>query len=244
MTSIHFTDHLIAAILMIVAPLYALLGKRPKSMEGVAFNRSAKFSLYLSNSLVQWVIVLIVLLLWWWQGHPLRVMGLQMPNWDQALWVAVVFLAFWGAYAWNTWQQVSTPEALAKTQQHWLRTTPFMPVNRQEFWAFVGVAITAGVCEEIIFRGFLMTYLQALSYGSPKIQSVVVSAAVFAVLHVYQGRVAALKIFGFSLLFGALYALTNSIYPSIIVHALVDIISGWIGWKVILRERDLGEGLT
>ncbi len=237
MTSIHFTDHLIAAMLMIVAPMYTLLRRRTRSIEGMVFNTAQKNSLYLANSLFQWGIVAGVVVAWVLQGHPISAMGLQLPNLELWPWVILVTLVFWGAYAWNTWRQIGTPEALEETRAQWHNKTPFMPANLREFFAFIGMALTAGICEEILFRGFLMTYLQALSYGSPKFQSMVVSAAVFAVLHVYQGRVAALKIFVFSMAFGALYLLTNSILFSILVHALVDLVSGWIGFKVILKEK-------
>jgi len=237
MTSIYFTDHLIAAILMIVAPCYALLRRRSRSLEGVVFDTPTKITLYGSNSLFQWGIVAVVLVAWVLQGHPIREMGLQLPNMEQALWVVALTLAFWGAYAWNTWRQIGTPEALEETRAQWRSKTPFMPANRKEYRWFILMAFTAGICEEILFRGFLMTYLQALTYGSPKYQSMVVSSAVFAVLHIYQGREAALKIFAFSMIFGALYILTNSILLSILVHALVDLVSGWIGWKVILKEE-------
>ena len=203
----------------------------------MVFDTSDKILLYRSNSFFQWGIVLAVMVAWLFQGHPLRTMGLQSPNFDQVFWVIALVFVFWGAYAWNTWLQVGTPEALEETRAQWYSRTPFMPANLREFRAFIGMALTAGICEEILFRGFLMTYLQALSYGSPKYQSMVVSAAVFAMLHIYQGRVAAVKIFAFSLIFGALYILTNSILPSILIHVLVDLISGWIGFKVILKAK-------
>ncbi len=241
MTSIYFTDHLIAAILMIVAPMYTLLRRRTRSIEGMVFDASQKRTLYLANSLFQWGIVAIVVVAWVLQGHPITAMGLQLPNLELWPWVIAVTLLFWGAYAWNTWRQIGTPEALEETRAQWRSKTPFMPANKKEYCWFILMAFTAGICEEILFRGFLMTYLQALSYGSPKFQSMVVSAAVFAVLHVYQGRVAAMKIFVFSLVFGALYILTNSILLSILVHVLVDLASGWIGLKVILKEKPGGD---
>ncbi len=241
MTSIYFTDHLIAGILMIVAPMYTLLKRRTRSIEGMVFDTPMKISLYVSNSLFQWGIVAVVLLAWVLQGHPLKTMGLQLPNLELWPWIITVTLLFWGAYAWNTWQQIGTPEALAEALAQWRSKTPFMPAKPKEYRWFILMAFTAGICEEILFRGFLMTYLQALSYESPKYQSMVVSAAVFAVLHIYQGRVAALKIFAFSMVFGALYILTNSILPSIFVHVLVDLISGWIGLKVILKEKQGGD---
>ncbi len=221
---------------MLVAPLYTLLRRRSGSIEGMVFDTRAKITLYVSNSIFQWIITLVVVILWVVQGNTLGTMGLQMPNWDRALETSVVMAIFWIAYAWNTWRQIGTPKALEETRIQWRTKTPFMPDNSLEFRWFIGVAFTAGICEEIIFRGFLMTYLQALSYGSPKIQSIVVSAAVFAVLHLYQGRIAALKIFAFALLFGGLYVLTNSLLLSIFIHVLVDLISGWIGYKIILRQ--------
>ncbi|MEX2611053.1 MAG: CPBP family intramembrane glutamic endopeptidase, partial [Gemmatimonadota bacterium] len=64
-------------------------------------------------------------------------------------------------------------------------TRHLLPVTGQEKGWFVALSITAGVTEEVVFRGFLLTAL-ILATGSTAL-AVVLSAALFGVVHGYQG---------------------------------------------------------
>jgi uncharacterized protein len=108
-----------------------------------------------------------------------------------------------------------------------------MPVTRHERALFVGVSITAGICEEIVFRGFLI-YVLATATGSLTI-AVVLSSVVFGVAHAYQQPAGAVR----ATILGAILALPllldGSIIPAIIAHAAIDILSGlWLA-RYLLR---------
>ena len=86
---------------------------------------------------------------------------------------------------------------------------------------FALLAITVGVYEELLFRGFLMTRLRR-GLGSWT-ASVVVSTAVFTSLHGMDQTSAALVLITvLSLVFSAVTIWRRSIVPAIVAHALWD----------------------
>jgi membrane protease YdiL (CAAX protease family) len=81
------------------------------------------------------------------------------------------------------------------------------------------VGVVPGVCEEILFRGFVHAGLhRALESGS---MAVVVGAFVFAGFHLNPWRFVVLLIIGLYL--GFLVQRTGSLVPSIVAHTLINI---------------------
>lgn len=102
-----------------------------------------------------------------------------------------------------------------------------LPVSGPERSMFVALSATAGICEEIVFRGFLIHAL-TLATGSVTL-ALLLSSCVFGVVHAYQSPLGAVR----AALLGALLALPlvfhGSIVPAILAHTLIDILSGlWL----------------
>jgi membrane protease YdiL (CAAX protease family) len=98
---------------------------------------------------------------------------------------------------------------------------------------FVFVAITAGICEEIIFRGFLLRTL-VLGTGITPL-AVVLSAGAFGVVHAYQSGAGALRAALLGVLLTVPLLLDGSILSAIVAHTLLDLLSGlWLA-RYLLR---------
>ena len=113
-----------------------------------------------------------------------------------------------------------------------------LPRSRAERLAFTGLAVTAGVTEEMIFRGFLLSALAAAT-GSAWFAAVVASA-VFGFLHSYQNLVGALRagLLGFGLALPVMAS--GSLLPSILAHAAYDLVAGVFLSRRLLRVEDAG----
>lgn len=96
-----------------------------------------------------------------------------------------------------------------------------LPRERGELKYGAGLALTAGVVEELLFRLALpaaifgVTGSGVLAFG--------VAALVFGLLHVYQGPQGILFAFVLGLVFTALYVLSGTIVVPIVTHALIDL---------------------
>jgi membrane protease YdiL (CAAX protease family) len=103
-----------------------------------------------------------------------------------------------------------------------------LPRTSSERWLFAAVAISAGIGEELLFRGFLWHFLTtrvpALGVGG----SCALAVLLFGLGHVYQGvkGVLATSLMGGMLL--AIFLVTGSLLPGIVLHALVDLRAVWI----------------
>lgn len=94
--------------------------------------------------------------------------------------------------------------------------------QRERRW-FVAVALTAGVCEELVLRGFLLFFLADLLPQANWIALVALAAAVFGLAHLYQGAAGVASTFALGLAFGTVYLATGSLLPGMVLHALLDL---------------------
>jgi membrane protease YdiL (CAAX protease family) len=99
----------------------------------------------------------------------------------------------------------------------------FLPRTREERWWFAAMCVTVGVCEEIIFRGFLTRYLHDLPLGLGLLGAVLVAALIFAIDHGYQGWRGILGTGILALVMTLLFFATGSLWVPILLHALLDL---------------------
>lgn len=99
----------------------------------------------------------------------------------------------------------------------------FLPVSRIERRWFAAVSVSAGICEELIFRGFLIRYLEAVVPGLGWNAAIFAAALVFGIDHGYQGWKGVLQTAFLALLFTLLFVLAGNLWAPIIAHALLDL---------------------
>lgn len=100
------------------------------------------------------------------------------------------------------------------------------PQNYLESIFWVALSVTAGICEETIFRGYLQRQLVAWTRSAPV--GVILSALLFGAGHIYQGTKATVVIAVYGLLFGILAEARQNLRPGMVVHAWHDAITGLV----------------
>jgi membrane protease YdiL (CAAX protease family) len=112
------------------------------------------------------------------------------------------------------------------------RTRLIAPRTGREFVVFYLVSATAGVAEELTYRGLLFTLLAALLGGWW--MAALVTASVFGIVHLFQGWKSA----GIAALMGLreqlVVGFTGTVLIAIVVHALHDAIAGTV---IAVRAR-------
>jgi uncharacterized protein len=106
-------------------------------------------------------------------------------------------------------------------------TKALLPRTYAEMIVWVVLSVTAGFCEELIFRGYLQRQFFAFT-GKIEL-AVVFQAIVFGAAHLYQGWKGAATIAVYGALFGILAAWRRSLRPGMIQHAAQDTFSGLLG---------------
>jgi membrane protease YdiL (CAAX protease family) len=98
-----------------------------------------------------------------------------------------------------------------------------LPQTWNEMLMWIALSITAGVCEEAIYRGYLQRQIMALTRSVPA--GIVLSAVAFGAAHAYQGLQRASVIAASALLFGLLAEKRGTVRPGMIAHSLQDAIA-------------------
>lgn len=97
-----------------------------------------------------------------------------------------------------------------------------MPTTGRERLVFAVVAISAGICEEVVFRGWLLSALHSV-VGLTGAALVLVAAGLFGLAHIYQKVPGVVTTSLAGVLFCALYVGTGTLLIPIMLHCLIDL---------------------
>lgn len=102
-------------------------------------------------------------------------------------------------------------------------TLALLPRTPGERRLFTVVGVTAGVCEEWLYRGFFLAVVSGLAGGPPTWALVAVAAVAFGLAHAYQGAVGVLTTGVLGGIMAALYLETGSLLLPVLLHAAIDL---------------------
>jgi membrane protease YdiL (CAAX protease family) len=109
-----------------------------------------------------------------------------------------------------------------------------LPANSVELPPYIALAVTAGVCEEFLYRGFAMAVF--VRVGVPGWAVVILTAILFGLAHAYQGRGGILATFVMGVLFGMVRLAYDSLVPVMVMHAAVDLVAGIAGPRYLVPK--------
>ena len=178
----------------------------------------------------------VVIAVWLLFKRPLAEIGLTQPTNFQAWWWLVV--AFGLVYSLDSVLTLSSKKGVDTAIDNWKKRTPFLPTKNEELPEYFLLCFSAGVFEEIVYRGYLVNYCWYLFDGNnyQQLLSVFLPAAVFSIAHFYQGGKAVIKIFVLAVFFGYLFIFSGSLLMVMILHFLVDAIGGLLTIKYMKEE--------
>jgi membrane protease YdiL (CAAX protease family) len=99
---------------------------------------------------------------------------------------------------------------------------PILPVNLGEriFWMFASA--TAGICEELVYRGFGLCALRGI--GMPAWVAVVLTSVAFVLVHGLWGLRRFWHYFIVGALYSGLFLWVHSLAPGMWIHTLYDMV--------------------
>ena len=99
----------------------------------------------------------------------------------------------------------------------------FLPTTGDERLWFAMVSISAGVCEEVLFRGFLIRYFQAGPYHLAMVFAALLACLFFGTAHLYQGIVGVVQTTFMGVAFAAMFFATGSLILPVLAHVAIDL---------------------
>ena len=203
----------------------------------IATDPNARTNEYLWMIAIEWGLTLALLAWWQWAARPLPALGLVLPEGTGAWWTLLVCIGGIGFYAQQARAFAASPDAQASLWKQ-LESQPnvrmLLPATVREARVFGGVSITAGICEEVLYRGYLLWYLQSLGLGRG---AVVVAIVAFGLGHALQGIRGLVGTTVAGAVFMGLYLLTGSLVAPIVLHATVDLANGLTAYRLLQRTE-------
>jgi membrane protease YdiL (CAAX protease family) len=215
---------MLVSLFLGVAVAGAFFQRHARADSGTLRQHPQLVPLYLSLLAMEWG-----LFVWVYRGGLLktgtRLGDLIGGRWASAKDVLVdcgLALGLWGVWtlveiAWNRWLGLG----------HAASIQTFLPRRAVEIVLWIAVSMSAGFCEELVFRGYFQRQFEAWTRN--RWMALSLQAALFGISHGYQGIESCVKIACFGVLFGLLALWRGSLRPGMMAHAWSDILGGVFG---------------
>ena len=182
---------------------------------------------YLATLVYEWVLAAAVLWGIALRRVPLRVLvGDWQSNRKAWLRDLALGLAFW------VWSAVVLAAigfllTLAHLKLPASTVAALAPADLGELLLFLVLSLSAGFCEELLFRGYFQQQCTRLARGRVWV-GVAASSLLFGLAHLYEGAAGVISITIFGAMFSVLAIRRRSLRPGMIAHAWHDALSGLI----------------
>ena len=229
-------DVVYAALLLVVGTVYEFKYFWPRFRIAVAADRpGARTGGYRRVLIGEWAFAIAALVIWSAMRRTRQELSLTTPDgWRLVIAVVIVglTLALFSLQLWSL-RRFSVEKRIAARPK--LGSLDFiLPRTARDYRWFLALSITAGFCEELLYRGYL-PWIFAPWLG--RVGALLFVAVLFGVGHLYQGRRGAIKATLVGVSFVIILLVTGSIIPGMIVHALVDMGGGTVGY-LLFRDDD------
>jgi membrane protease YdiL (CAAX protease family) len=193
-----------------------------------------KLVLYGSTIAGQWVVTALVMWRALARGLSAGALGLADYGGVRTIVESVGLAALIGCVHWLNLRRVGKSPAKASERMRALAQR-ILPANSVEMPPYFALAVTAGVCEEFLYRGFAMGALARV--GIPGWAVVILTAILFSLVHIYQGRGGILGTFVMGVLFGIVRLAYDTLIPVMMMHTAVDLVAGIAGRHYLLAKQ-------
>jgi hypothetical protein len=177
-----------------------------------------------------WGVVLVLGLDWWTAGRGPKALGLVIHP-DLLLMAGCLFAAV--IMAVFKWQAIKIRRLDPERKRKFIAKNPgifeIIPSTPRQLRWFVGLSISAGITEELLYRGFL---IWALNAYMDLLVAAVLASVLFGLAHAYQGRSGILKTGAIGLIMAMLYIGSGTILLPMLLHAFMDINSGFVSYSL------------
>jgi len=230
-------DKLLVLLIVLGLPLRAWYGMRRLNAAPAGEVATLRPRLWARAILSQWVLVALVLAAWLASHRSVLTLGLGLRP-TGGLAGVLVGLTTIVILVLRQRDAVDTDESIRERIRERLSPVErLMPRRGGDFKLFAALACTAGLCEEFLFRGYI-AWVAGLLLPFPVAPAA--QALVFGLCHAYQGwRGIVLTTFAGAFL-TAVVLVTGSIWPSIVIHALMDLHAGDLARRVFPRDDPSG----
>ncbi len=192
-----------------------------------------RLTLYASTIAFQWFAVAVVAWRAWVHGFTASQLGLTIHDRTRILVASIVGAATIAALQWLNLRRVGRIPVEARGSLQAIAER-ILPQSTVELLPYLTLAMTAGLCEEFLYRGFATAVL--VHVGLQAWAVVLLSSVLFGLAHSYQGRGGIVMTLLIGLLLGTSRIAYDSLVPAIFWHSAVDVVAGTAGPRYLTRS--------
>jgi membrane protease YdiL (CAAX protease family) len=213
-------EHVLALLLFIGVPIWDVLETRALK---TSTNPRRKILSYQRIFAVEWLAALVAWIVlrsqvFFSAGFQAKVLQKIGPDFVQGLVFAAVGVSLLQVFL--TRRNTKLHEKTLKAFRH---MAFILPVSREERAWFAAISVTAGICEEVLYRGFLIRYLADSPWHFQIWIALGISSIVFGLAHGYQGVSGIIGTALLGALMAAVFVITGSLLLPMALHAAVDL---------------------
>lgn len=230
--------HLLVLFLVIFVPVRGALRYRIL-MRRIARHPELRLQFYWQGISGQWLMVVPIALIAFGLSWTPQMLGLQAPT-NPFIAVSLSSILVIGFFVQVLYirRAARTAEGRVLLRQGMSGPLHMLPRTAKERAVWVLLSMTAGFCEELLYRGFLTAYLVNIFPQVNFVLAIIISAALFGIGHIYQKLTGVLGTGFMGLIFGFLYFFTGSLFLPMVVHALFDLRLLWIDIRAIVDAAE------
>jgi uncharacterized protein len=192
-----------------------------------------RIALYASTIAFQWLAAAVVAWRAWAHGYTAVDLGLTFQNRGKIVAASLVGALTIAAVQWLNLRRMGRVASRGRVVIQGIAER-ILPQSSVELLPFLALAITAGLCEEFLYRGFAMAVLTRM--GSPVWLAVLLSSILFGLAHLYQGRGGFVSTMVIGGVLGCGRIAYDSLVPVIFWHAAVDVVAGLAGPRYLIEK--------
>ncbi len=182
--------------------------------------------LYASTIAFQWLAVVAVAWRAWAHGYTPPQLGLTLHHQTRLVAAGIAGGATFALLQWLNLRRVGRVPIERRGPLQAIAER-ILPQCTNELLPYLALAITAGLCEEFLYRGFTMAVLSRLGLQSWAV--VLLSAILFGLAHSYQGRGGVVMTLLIGVALGTSRIAYDSLVPAVFWHTAVDVVVGIAG---------------
>lgn len=223
-------DWLLLAVIVIGLSVRAWFGMRALRRAPEADVAATRRRMWGRGIATQWLLVAALAALWVAQQRTAGALGITV-RFTPGLAGVLAGLAFVGVLVLRQRRDLGrSPELAQRVRDRLAPVARLMPAARTEWPRFAALAVTAGICEELLFRGFVTWALAQLLPAWW--MALVLQGVLFGLAHTYQGARGVVTTGVVGLFLGGVVFVSGSIWPAMLVHALMDLNAGGMALQV------------
>ena len=222
-------DHLNILVFTCLYPIYVFFTYRKVKKDLIENKPGIRIRDYKETISWLWLLCVITIVIWISNDRMFYILRLDFSfSWVVLISILLFFITpFLFVLLFRSIRNNDEKRESIKEKLNSVSANEFLPRSKKEFKWFVFLSITAGICEELLFRGFLIWYFETLNNT---FFAIILSSILFGIAHSYQGVKGIIRSGSFGLILALITIWTDSLLIPIFIHIAGDIYNGIVGW--------------